>query len=83
MTATGRSGQLTPYANRGQFVDLAVPGSTVVQLDGRSWVIQGTSVSAAYASGIAGAWAQNPQAPLTQVRSQLMETFPVQPTLKP
>jgi thermitase len=83
VTATGRSGQLTPYANRGQFVDLAVPGSTVVQLDGRSWVIQGTSVSAAYASGIAGAWAQNPQAPLTQVRSQLMETFPVQPTLKP
>ncbi len=83
VTATGRSGQLTPYANRGQFVDLAVPGSTVVQLEGRSWVIQGTSVSAAYASGMAGAWAQNPQAPLTPVRSQLMETFPVQPTPKP
>jgi hypothetical protein len=83
VTATGRSGQLTPYANRGGFVDLGVPGSTVVQMDGRSWVVQGTSVSAAYASGMAGAWAQNPQTPLTPVRSKLIETFPVQTTPKP
>lgn len=83
VTATGRSGQLTPYANRGGFVDLGVPGSTVVQMDGRSWVVQGTSVSAAYASGMAGAWAQNPQAPLTPIRSKLIETFPVQTTPKP
>jgi hypothetical protein len=76
VTATGRSGQLTPYANRGGFVDLGVPGSTVVQMDGRSWVVQGTSVSAAYASGMAGAWAQNPQTPLTPIRSKLIETFP-------
>jgi hypothetical protein len=83
VTATGRSGQLTPYANRGGFVDLGVPGSTVVQMDGQSWVVQGTSVSAAYASGMAGAWAQNPQTPLTPIRSKLIETFPVQPTPKP
>jgi len=83
VTATGRSGQLTPYANRGGFVDLGVPGSTVVQMDGRSWVVQGTSVSAAYASGMAGAWAQNPQTPLTPIRSKLIETFPVQTTPKP
>jgi hypothetical protein len=83
VTATGRSGQLTPYANRGGFVDLGVPGSTVVQMDGQSWVVQGTSVSAAYASGMAGAWAQNPQTPLTPIRSKLIETFPVQTTPKP
>lgn len=77
VTATGRSGQLTPYANRGGFVDLGVPGSTVVQMDGQSWVVQGTSVSAAYASGMAGALAQNPQTPLAPVRSRLIETFPV------
>lgn len=78
VTATGRSGQLTPYANRGGFVDLGVPGSTVVQMDGQSWVVQGTSVSAAYASGLAGALAQNPQTPLAPVRSKLIETFPIQ-----
>jgi hypothetical protein len=83
VTATGRSGQLTPYANRGGFVDLGVPGSTVVQMDGQSWVVQGTSVSAAYASGLAGALAQNPQTPLAPVRSKLIETFPVQTTPKP
>lgn len=77
VTATGRSGQLTPYANRGGFVDLAVPGSTVVLKDGRSWVVQGTSVSAAYTSGLAGAMAQNPQAPLGPVRSQLIQAFPI------
>jgi len=79
VTAVGRSGQLTPYANRGTFVDLAVPGSTVVETGGRTWVVQGTSVSAAYASGLAGALAQNPQAPLGPVRSRLIESFPVQP----
>jgi len=78
VTATGRSGQLTPYANRGGFVDLGIPGSTVVQMDGQSWVVQGTSVSAAYASGLAGALAQNPQTPLAPVRSKLIETFPIQ-----
>ena len=83
VTATGRSGQLTPYANRGGFVDLGVPGSTVVQMDSQSWVVQGTSVSAAYASGLAGALAQNPQTPLAPVRSKLIETFPVQTTPKP
>jgi hypothetical protein len=77
VTATGRSGQLTPYANRGGFVDLGVPGSTVVQMDGQSWVVQGTSVSAAFASGMAGALAQNPQTPLAPVRSKLIETFPI------
>lgn len=83
VTATGRSGQLTPYANRGGFVDLAVPGSTVVQMGGQSWVVQGTSVSAAYASGMAGALGQNPQIPLGPVRSKLIDTFPVQPARRP
>ena len=78
VTATGRSGQLTPYANRGGFVDMGVPGSTVVQMDGQSWVVQGTSVSAAYASGMAGALAQSPQTSLAPVRSKLIETFPIQ-----
>jgi len=50
----------------------------VVQMDGQSWVVQGTSVSAAYASGLAGALAQNPQTPLAPVRSKLIETFPIQ-----
>ena len=83
VTATGRSGQLTPYANRGGFVDLAVPGATVVQLGGRSWMVQGTSVSAAYASGLAGGLGQNPQVPLGPIRSRLIETFPMEAARKP
>ncbi|MEY4690401.1 MAG: hypothetical protein RIT19_726 [Verrucomicrobiota bacterium] len=83
VTATGRSGQLTPYANRGGFVDLAVPGSTVVQLGGQSWMVQGTSVSSAYASGLAGALGQNPQTPLGPIRSKLIEAFPMEAVRKP
>ena len=83
VTAIGRSGQLTPYANRGGFVDLAAPGATVVQLGGQSWMVQGTSVSAAYTSGLAGALGQNPQAPLGPVRSKLIETFPIEAVRKP
>lgn len=53
VTASDRSGQVAPYANRGEFVDLIAPGTSVVPFAGQSWVVDGTSVSTAYASGLA------------------------------
>lgn len=52
VTAT-QNGQIAPYANYGSFVDLAFPGASVVYLGGTAWVVQGTSVSAATATGVA------------------------------
>jgi hypothetical protein len=53
VTALQQKGQLAPYANFGSFVDLALPGACVVYLDGNPWLVQGTSVSTAAATGVA------------------------------
>ena len=53
VTAGNGPGQVADYANRGSFVDLMLPGTSVVPFDGQSWAVTGTSTSTAYASGIA------------------------------
>jgi hypothetical protein len=55
VTAGNSSGQFAPYANRGPFVDLMLPGSGIVPYGGDRWLVTGTSTATAYASGIAGA----------------------------
>jgi hypothetical protein len=52
VTAT-QGGQLAPYANYGSFVSLAFPGGVVIYLGGTAYVVQGTSVSTATATGVA------------------------------
>ena len=52
VTAT-QNGQIAPYADYGSFVDLAAPGTPVVYLGNQPWLVQGTSVSSAYMTGIA------------------------------
>ncbi len=55
VSAGNRQGDFAPYANRGPFIDLVLPGSGIVPYGGESWLVTGTSTSTAYASGIAGA----------------------------
>ena len=55
VTALTRDGQIASYANRGDFVNAAAPGTSVVPYDGQSYVIVGTSTSAANASAYASA----------------------------
>ena len=52
VTAWTRDG-LAPYADYGSFVDLAPPGNSVVYLGDQPWLVQGTSVSTAYMTGMA------------------------------
>ena len=75
-STSSRNGQLAGYANFGTFVDLAVPGSTQVTINGASWTVQGTSVSAAFASGMAGGLAMDPRMNLTPIRATLTTRFP-------
>ena len=51
VTAGVGPGQLAPYANRGSFIDIMAPGSSVITFNGRSWRVNGTSPAAAYISG--------------------------------
>jgi hypothetical protein len=53
VTAGDRNGQIAGYANRGNFVDIMTPGTSVVPFNGQSFVVSGTSAATAYASGIA------------------------------
>ena len=53
VTATDRRGNIASYANRGDFVEVAAPGSMVVPYDGRAFYVTGTSAASAYLSGVA------------------------------
>ncbi len=53
VTAGDRNGQIASYANRGDFVDIMTPGTSIVPFDGQSYAVVGTSPATAYASGIA------------------------------
>ncbi len=60
VTAGDRRGNIASYANHGDFVDVIAPGANVVQFNGSSYFVSGTSTSAAYVSGmVAGMASQN------------------------
>jgi hypothetical protein len=48
-----QNGQIASYANYGYFVDMALPGNSVVYFDNQAYLEVGTSVSTAYATGVA------------------------------
>ena len=51
VTAVGPDGRLAPYANMAPFVDVAMPGSSIVNLTGTPYFMTGTSVATARATG--------------------------------
>jgi len=56
VTALSAPGQLASYANFGSFVDMALPGASVVYLGNQAYLVQGTSPATAYASGVAAGY---------------------------
>jgi hypothetical protein len=48
-----QSGQIASYADYGSFIDMALPGTSVIYLGTQAWGMEGTSVSTAYATGVA------------------------------
>lgn len=90
VTASNRQGQLADYANRGGFVDLIAPGTSVVPYAGDTWVVNGTSVATAYTSGLAaGLLADSGRAP-SEISKQLQQKLgfqaanaPAGPTIPP
>ena len=77
VTALGAPGQLASYANYGNFVEMALPGSSVVYMGSQPWVVQGTSSSTAYASGIAAGRKAVNCDPWSQIESAMVKRFPV------
>jgi uncharacterized Zn-binding protein involved in type VI secretion len=69
--------QLAPYANRGEFVDMIAPGSSVVYFNGQPYGISGTSTATAYASGLAAAVAERQQISLSQAAALISRKYAV------
>ncbi len=53
VTALAQNGQIAPYANYGNWVNLGFSGNSVVFLGSQAYLVQGTSVSTAIATGVA------------------------------
>jgi thermitase len=77
VTALAAPGQLASYANYGSFVDMALPGASIVYQNGEAWEVQGTSPATAYATGVAVGTKSSGCAGWTQIESALKQKYPV------
>ncbi len=73
VTAGDRNGNVASYANRGSFVDVIAPGSSIVSLGDQSYLGLGTSFSTAYVSGLASALANQPGNTLAKVPAEIRQ----------
>ena len=70
-------GQLASYANRGSFVSLGAPGTSIVYYESQPWIVQGTSASAAFISGIAAGYLDSTHNTPSQAQAFLRSNFGV------
>lgn len=77
VTAGDRKGEVAGYANRGAFVDVSAPGSSIVYFNGQPYVVTGTSAATAYVSGIAAGMAAASKKPLGEVEKQIRQTLAI------
>lgn len=76
MTAGGKTG-LASYANRGDFVDVAAPGSSIIYFGGKAYMVSGTSASTAFVSGLAAGMKSSTGASAAAVTAKLKEVLVV------
>jgi serine protease len=76
ITASER-GRLAAYANVGTAATIAAPGTVVFSYNSQTYISQGTSVSTAFASGVAAGIADANCAPWSQVIPLLQKNMPV------
>jgi thermitase len=70
-------GQIASYANRGSFVSLGAPGTSVVYFDNQPYYVTGTSASAAFTSGIAAGYMESTHNGVSQMQAFLRSNFGV------
>jgi hypothetical protein len=70
-------GQLASYANRGSFISLGAPGTSVVYYNGQPWYVTGTSTSAAFTSGVAAGYLEANQDNVSKMETFLKNNFGV------
>ena len=73
-------GQLAPYANRGSFISLGAPGTSIIPFDNQAFGVQGTSVSSAFTSGMAAGYLEINGGNLSQMQNFLNRNFGIKIT---
>jgi len=79
VTALSAPGQLASYADYGSFVEMALPGNSLIYLGTQPWVVQGTSPATAFATGVAAGTKANNCLPWAQIEAAMQQKFPVPP----
>jgi hypothetical protein len=74
------NGQLAPYANRGSFVTLGAPGTSLIPFGSAMYAVQGTSPASAYISGFAAGYLDSKNASISQMQNVMNNTFGVKIT---
>jgi thermitase len=70
-------GQLASYANRGSFVSLGAPGTSLIYFDSQPYYVTGTSASAAFISGMAAGYMDSTHNSASQMQTFLRSNFGV------
>ena len=76
VTASDRNGTPAPYANTGGFVDVMAPGRTYMDFNGTTYMVNGTSASAAYISGLAASLSSTTGRPVQAIALDLKASLP-------
>ncbi|MCL5099360.1 MAG: S8 family serine peptidase [Candidatus Omnitrophica bacterium] len=74
-TAGDKNGNIAPYANRGSFVAAVAPGTSVIDFNNQTYLVSGTSASAAYVSGLAAGLASGSGKSLTAVATEIRQNL--------
>jgi thermitase len=77
VTALQQKDLIASYANYGSWVDLALPGTSIFYLNGAAYLVQGTSVSTAYASGVAAVNKASTTSTWAQIMAAMQTKFVV------
>jgi subtilase family serine protease len=76
------NGQLASYANRGDFVALAAPGTSIITYGDKTYYAMGTSEAAPRVAGTLAGYVETTHPTTTQSRDYLGTTFGFKPATK-
>jgi hypothetical protein len=79
VTSADRNGNILPYANKGDFVDIAAPGTSIINFRGQSYLVNGTSASSAFAAGIAAGIASENKKTIDEIEQVIRQILAIRP----
>jgi hypothetical protein len=76
-------GTIAPYANRGSFVSLGAPGTSLVYYNSQAYYVVGTSAASAFTSGIAAGYLDSTHGSVDKMQAFIRANFGLKPSAGP